>query len=355
LLFERVQDIRALAIDELIEELLRGGETEELVQEKLDESLLLTGPWYELEIFSKEGVVVASVEPDEIGETFDSHDPGEFIAYTVAMQGEVYVSDVFISTERGIPIMIFAAPVRDEQSTEQPVVGVVMAILAWPVVSEIIESVSGYDAYLLNNKGEEVAISVEASRFSASEIESEELLAMLAEGTHFAIHKQGVKNPAEVLVAVASEQGHITYPGNGWWLVLETPTTRAFSSITLIIGRFLLVSFGIIILGVIISFIISRSITKPIIELKDAADKISKGNLDVEIEVKSTDEIGKLTESFSFMRASLKAVIKQYETMLQKTKKPTKKKNPIIKKVQEPKSKVGINKAQKKSPSTPAK
>jgi methyl-accepting chemotaxis protein len=78
-----------------------------------------------------------------------------------------------------------------------------------------------------------------------------------------------------------------------------------------------------IILSIALGFFVSYRITKPITELTNAADSISKGNLDVTIDVKSSDELGKLAESFSFMRASLKAVIKQYESMLKATKVPT--------------------------------
>lgn len=50
---------------------------------------------------------------------------------------------------------------------------------------------------------------------------------------------------------------------------------------------------------------ISRSISKPITKLKDAANKIGKGNLNTKIDVNSKDEIGELANSFKGMAENL--------------------------------------------------
>jgi HAMP domain-containing protein len=337
LLFERVQDIKAMADDERFEGLLAGRYAGEESQEKLQELLLNTGPWYVLEIFSKDGIIVASIEKDELGSSLESHDPAEIPAFTTALDGEMYISDVFVSDERMLQTMIFAAPIRDGQSVNNPIIGVIIGSVAWPVVIDILDSVKDYDIYLLNRQGEEIALSSATRKFPSSNFEQLELFEILQEGPHFGIHDQGIRNPEEVLTTLAKEQGHINYPGNEWSLVLEQPTRTAFSSITIVTQRFLLAAILIILLGVLIALLIARTIIRPIKELTKAADSISKGNLDVPIVVKTQDEIGKLAESFSFMRASLKAVIKQYESMLQKTKKtvPVKKaKVPRVKKKQ---------------------
>jgi signal transduction histidine kinase len=61
--------------------------------------------------------------------------------------------------------------------------------------------------------------------------------------------------------------------------------------------------FGLVglILAVCAGLLISRSIYVPLLELKDAADEIGKGNLNTRIEVKSNDEVGQLAASFKKM------------------------------------------------------
>ena len=66
----------------------------------------------------------------------------------------------------------------------------------------------------------------------------------------------------------------------------------------------------VIIIGVIIAIslgiFLSKIISKPMKVLADAADKLALGDIDVKIEVKTKDEIGKLTEAFSKMVDNIK-------------------------------------------------
>ncbi len=60
--------------------------------------------------------------------------------------------------------------------------------------------------------------------------------------------------------------------------------------------------------GIIVSFFITKSITRPIVTLKDAMLKIGEGELDQTVEIKSADEIGQLAESLNKMTANLKRI-----------------------------------------------
>ena len=82
----------------------------------------------------------------------------------------------------------------------------------------------------------------------------------------------------------------------------------------------------IIILGALISAIaailigafISRSISKPIIKLRDAAGEIGKGNLDTRTDIKSKNEIGQLADSFNKMAEDLKRYHNHLEELVEK-------------------------------------
>ena len=62
----------------------------------------------------------------------------------------------------------------------------------------------------------------------------------------------------------------------------------------------------IVIVGLVFSFIISRVISKPIIKLRNMTIEIGKGKFDNQIEIKSNDEIGQLSDSFNKMIIYLK-------------------------------------------------
>ena len=61
-----------------------------------------------------------------------------------------------------------------------------------------------------------------------------------------------------------------------------------------------------LILVIIATMLITRSITKPITELTNSVKKISSGNLNIKINIKSKDEIGELAEAFNQMNDDIK-------------------------------------------------
>jgi methyl-accepting chemotaxis protein len=69
-----------------------------------------------------------------------------------------------------------------------------------------------------------------------------------------------------------------------------------------------------VIIAIVYSFInwnsILKTITNPVLELNKAADKVSKGNYNVETNIDMTDEIGQLSRSFMKMVNDIKEAIK---------------------------------------------
>jgi len=59
--------------------------------------------------------------------------------------------------------------------------------------------------------------------------------------------------------------------------------------------------------GLILAFLITRSLIRPVHSLVHGARQVEAGNLDTEVSVTSNDEIGKLTSSFNNMVGKLKA------------------------------------------------
>ena len=61
--------------------------------------------------------------------------------------------------------------------------------------------------------------------------------------------------------------------------------------------------------GVVLSALLARSIVRPILRLTQIADKITMGDLDTPVDIKSRDEIGGLACSLERMRSSLNAAM----------------------------------------------
>jgi two-component system sensor histidine kinase VicK len=66
-----------------------------------------------------------------------------------------------------------------------------------------------------------------------------------------------------------------------------------------------------VILSLIFGYALSKTITVPIVNLMHKAKKMAAGDFDQVVEVKSEDEIGKLTKAFNFMTRELKNTLNQ--------------------------------------------
>jgi class 3 adenylate cyclase len=70
---------------------------------------------------------------------------------------------------------------------------------------------------------------------------------------------------------------------------------------------------------VIVAFIISKSLSRPLIKLKNAANKVASGNFDVRTSITTRDEIGELSSAFDLMTQKLQeslVEIKEKETVI---------------------------------------
>ena len=66
-----------------------------------------------------------------------------------------------------------------------------------------------------------------------------------------------------------------------------------------------------VLLAVALAIAIAQTITRPLQHLADVADRMSMGELEVEIDVNQNDEIGKLAESLRRMQTSLRSAIER--------------------------------------------
>lgn len=92
------------------------------------------------------------------------------------------------------------------------------------------------------------------------------------------------------------------------YLVMEVNKKTALIAMYELLNKSLLFAIFLVSLGIIISILFSRTLTKPLFSILEAVNEIASGNYAVEIKVKSKDEIGFLARSFMEMG---KAIIKR--------------------------------------------
>lgn len=76
-------------------------------------------------------------------------------------------------------------------------------------------------------------------------------------------------------------------------------------------GRTLMIAFGVVgmLLSVVCGWLITRSITRPLMRATDVAHRVARGDLSVHVDVHGTDELGRLLGSLRDMQAALLRVV----------------------------------------------
>lgn len=106
-------------------------------------------------------------------------------------------------------------------------------------------------------------------------------------------------------IEVLSSFSKLSIPGIDWVICAEIDLKEATIPVYRIRNNILLVSAGTGVFVLLIITLISRMLTKPIVNLMQATDEIGSGRFDTRVLPESTDEIGKLTLAFNRMARQL--------------------------------------------------
>jgi len=217
---------------------------------------------------------------------------------------ETYIGPVYIDEITSEPMMMMAVPVTDVFGDY---LGTLTAELnlkfMWDLMGRIRIGENGV-AYVVEKHGYLIAYR------DIAPVLKRENLAHLREVDIFVKEKSAAPDISPRIsrginngLVVAS---HVPLSSPEWAVIVELPVLEAYQPVvmTLILsGSVMLVS---LILAVISGVFLSRRVTKPVIELRDAAKKIGKGQLSLEIDIRSNNEIGDLAKSFNLMVNDLK-------------------------------------------------
>lgn len=115
-------------------------------------------------------------------------------------------------------------------------------------------------------------------------------------------------------IPVLSSFSRVNIPGLNWFILAEIDLKEAMVPIYRMRNSIILLSTLISVIFFFFVLIISKRITKPINQLKEAALKVGKGQYDIDIPVRSNDEIGALTEAFNSMSVQIKEKTRELQS-----------------------------------------
>jgi class 3 adenylate cyclase len=143
-----------------------------------------------------------------------------------------------------------------------------------------------------------------------------------ADGTNFTINKIVFKSfpeNAEVDPYADSNKLFINKRASFFTPIMNGEILLSFSTSDIVKGRneirvaSAIASFIVFVIGLSIGFLLARNISKPVLALRDAANKVGEGDLTQFVKNRSRDEIGQLGVAFNKMVKDLDSARKQVE------------------------------------------
>ena len=197
------------------------------------------------------------------------------------------------------PALVLAVPIKRGDQ----LVGVIAAAMTIDVISENIANWRQGDtgfAFLVDEKGFVVSHPNKQYVSKRKNLNSHPLIA--------GFRKKGWRTITSNFKANTGETafGHVRSNNYGWALVLQQQEKEVFAAYNRTQEFALILLASTVVLVLIIAWFSARAIVTPIMKLTDAAERMSLGELNVKIDVKSKDEIGLLAQAIGRMQTSLR-------------------------------------------------
>lgn len=238
-----------------------------------------------------------------------------------AANGFTYLSDVFIDADTGLAMITISQPV---ENIFEGRVGVVAFDLRMDKFKEVIENVNAGEtghAYVLDKLGNLMAHrDFEEKVLGQMDLKAVPGVATVLEGEPYDVIQKSTDKELDYTTEMFSSiytnidgnkviGGYIKIPKLKWSIVVEQDYDNVLEASKASFNRLIKSMVIFIVLGVIISFVIARSFTRPIIRMVGVADKIKDGDLRERIDQFSKSELGNLQKALNEMINSLTELI----------------------------------------------
>jgi len=264
---------------------------------------------------------------------FDTGDKSKNPAMQKAKETGLCVGDVYLGSLGSVISQVYFVDVavRVEDAMSGEVYGVVAGVVEFnpsTLGQRYAEKVPGCGVVIWDRFGNLITDSENTDRYNEEESKWTEIEAKVLEATTGTVEKidGNYVITEDSIAGYASATNddvnvrHPSYDGLGWMVMVEQPSDVAFAALesledleddleantNTMIYLLIAMIIAVVIVVPVLAFFLSRGITKPIAHLNDAAEKVSMGDLDVTVTVKSDDEIGDLAESFGRMVTAVK-------------------------------------------------
>lgn len=209
------------------------------------------------------------------------------------------------------PASFVSAPIK-ENGTE---LGVLVFQLSLKHINEIMQEKSG-----LGNTGESYIVGKDLLMRSDSRFSKESTVLKQRIETESSNNALSGKSGTELVndyrdVSVLSSYSPLKIKGVQWCMIVEIDESEALAAVSKLELIMIILVAASIIAICIVSFIYGNIVIKRIQKLKDSAEKLAVGDVNISIKADSNDEIGDLMASFEKVTTTLKNLVSESATL----------------------------------------
>ncbi|MFA5933471.1 MAG: ATP-binding protein [Microgenomates group bacterium] len=266
----------------------------------------------EIFLLDNKGKVVLSTDKTQVGED-KNNDP-----YFVNGLKGPYIKDIYLSSTTNKIGYALSAPIIDSKTGKT--LGVVVARVKPDGLFNLLEDRSGLgqtgETFLINKdrmfltpslfKGSDVILKEKVETQNAKDCFNPEEIAKYKDapiGNH--LNMPQLKQYVDYR-GVNIYGTHSYIQESGWCLIAKIDQSEVSDPVRQQIIFHVAANIIGGLIFIIVAFLVSRSITKPLEELHEGTEVIEKGNLDYKVGTDTRDEVGQLSRSFDVMVASIK-------------------------------------------------
>lgn len=232
----------------------------------------------------------------------------------LALKGKTYITPPKVSDIDGKLIMVVTTPIYNKGANR--IIGVLGGDINAEQFNQIVQDIdlgeNGY-AYILDANGTRIA---------------DKDINVVIEGRADVIEYEGVAGYEDYVetqkAMIAGEQGiaEYTYEGveyyaayhplsvQGWSLALAMPKEEVMQEVTALRNFMLAIAAVFVLIGIVISVVIARTIKKPLVKINKFAQELSNGNMSYKIQENRKDEFGQTCMALNVAQKNMSEVIK---------------------------------------------
>jgi len=230
------------------------------------------------------------------------------------LQEERYVSDSHI--EDMIPEIIISMPIKDVLGKVKGVIAANISLKNLTSIAEEFKVGQTGNTYIVDRKGNVIVHTDYRNKvflqFNAKEAGIEGVIKALEGGSGVSTY---INENNETVIGAYSYM-----PSTGFGIIVEQSKSEITKSAMVNFTRTIIITLVAVFVIIVLTSIVSKRLSKPIVNLVWTIDEIGKGDLTKRVKIDSHNEIGKLQQQFNKMVDSLYNIISKVNEVVDKFK-----------------------------------